>query len=95
MLYRENVANRIKFWLAKTIRTPNRKPTEKDVGKRFNTNVPRTPNARWTTPVHTEAMSNEREPRCACRLATEQSRNRRKMREREIIEKQFFFVLQH
>jgi hypothetical protein len=62
MLYREKAANMMRFWLAKTTRTPSKNPMEKDVGKRFKTKVPETPRAKWTSPVHMEAITKAMEP---------------------------------
>lgn len=43
------------FWLARTTRTPRKNPTEKDVGNRLRTNVPRTPKARCINPIQIAA----------------------------------------
>lgn len=68
--YPWKVPNNIKFWFASTTNTPKKKPTEKDVGNLFRTNVPSTPSTKWTIPVHTEATTNAFEPPCDCKLIT-------------------------
>jgi hypothetical protein len=62
MLYREKAPNMMRFWLAKTTRTPSKNPMEKEVGKRFKTKVPNTPRAKWTSPVQMEAITKAMEP---------------------------------
>lgn len=68
--YDEKVANKIRFWLASTTKTPNRKPTEKLVGNRFSTKVPKTPNAKCTIPVQTDARTRATDPSFVFKLTT-------------------------
>ena len=69
--YREKTPNKIRFWFARMTSTPNKKPTENEVGNRLSTKVPKTPSKRWINPVHTDATTSALEPPWVCKLTTD------------------------
>ena len=58
---------------------PKKNPTEKDVGNRFNTKVPRMPNTKWTKPVTIEAIMSAVEPSAFFKFSTVEIHAKRRL----------------